>query len=411
MRSALQLENPESSTPRKAARAAARQAVRQAAEQAAPPAADQVVDTDLYRLIFASLPFGMVVLDREERMVSVNPRAREMMGIGARIIDGARFDELFELVERVTDQENPGDIESEEVDLLLVRSPAHDKPLWGLKEVLRDGSGRIIGTIFILQDPFRGRMGGTAAAEGRMFHRIGRSTSSIAHELRNPLGGITGFASVLDRYLDESDPKKKIVRRIMKNAMNVDRIIDNLVEFTKVGDLSLEMIELRSLLDGLLRYVLEENEMLRSTVRVEKSYPPDPVYIRVDRIQIREAFYHIIRNAMDAMPEKGRLTVTMERAMTAEALYRPGGKGDGEAFIGGGTSGFVRTSISDNGEGMDPRQLQRAFDLFYSTRGDRNGLGLSIVEKIISNHHGTIDIESSKERGTTVTVSLMEYKN
>jgi signal transduction histidine kinase len=355
-------------------------------------------DEDLYRMVFDTLPFGIVVTGKDEEIVSANPAFLRLCDLTPAALCHRRFSHIFALTAEREDGRSIRGYERDAVEVTFSIEQGKRKGVRfsGLKKALPDESGYVY--IFkSTRDEFSSSDGMQTQT---FFTRVGKSASSIAHEIRNPLGGITGYASVLGRHFDPSDPRTKIVQRIMENAENVNRIIENLLEFTCVTEPSLEKTDLRDILDSVLDVTLINGSTVAGSVKVEKAYSACPAFVLCDRIQMKEAFYQLVMNAIDAMHEGGILTVALERAVAFDMVHH--GRNDTPME-------FIRTSVSDTGSGMDPEQLNRAFDLFYSTKGEGSGLGLSIVEKIISHHHGTIDIESAKQRGTTVTVSLMEY--
>lgn len=213
---------------------------------------------------------------------------------------------------------------------------------------------------------------------------IGQIAASVAHELNTPLSTILLRAQLLRRQRVD-DGELSDLEVVESEAQRCRRIIDSLLGFARRSEGTMSRTDLQSLVHQSLS--LLENDLTRRGVSVETDYASDGAAIRADGGQILQVLMNLVTNARDAMPEGGRLRI---------ATAVPSG------------SGTVVIHITDEGCGMEPNVLEKAFDSFFTTKppGKGTGLGLAICERIVEEHSGRIEIQSEPAQGTTVTVRL-----
>jgi signal transduction histidine kinase len=216
---------------------------------------------------------------------------------------------------------------------------------------------------------------------------IGRLASAIAHEIRNPLNYINLTLDHLRTSLAPSDPQKRalVEQLTLQLKTEVARINTRITEFLKYSrpaNLSLLPLDLRETLRDALRIV----EAQAAESGVETRFEEDGASPRVvgDRESLRSLFTNLIINGMQAMEGTG-----------------------GSLRVGLSSSdGHARVTVSDTGSGIDPAQIDKIFEPYYSTKETGTGLGLAIARKAVEDHDGTITVESTPGRGTTFTVEL-----
>lgn len=208
---------------------------------------------------------------------------------------------------------------------------------------------------------------------------LGQLAGGMGHELRNPLGVIGNSAYYLNMKLKDADEKvKKHLDILQGEVQRANKIISDLLEFSKARPPSLVEYDLNSIIiDALAEIKIPENISVES--QLDKKLPR----IQLDPDQIRRVFINIISDAVQAMPEGGRLDINT------------GVKGD-----------FVEMMIRDTGEGIPEENIQKIFEPLFSTRARGIGLGLTIVKGIIDSHKGVIEVESGIGEGTTFTIKL-----
>lgn len=206
---------------------------------------------------------------------------------------------------------------------------------------------------------------------------LGEMAATVAHEIRNPLGGIRGFAALLERDL-EGDERARHVERILEGVQILDRIVGELLDYTRPVELSRKRTEAAALVRGAMEYLPETPE----TVALELVDAP-PVFVDADTATMRQALLNILINAVQSLDGNGRVSIAID-AEDTEALIR----------------------ITDTGCGIDPEAQERIFNPFYTDREKGTGLGLAVARKIVEAHGGVIELDSEPGRGSTFTLRL-----
>jgi PAS domain S-box-containing protein len=216
---------------------------------------------------------------------------------------------------------------------------------------------------------------------------IGELASGIAHEIRNPLGNI--FASVqycLNKYKLPQDAKR-CLKIILQNSENANIVIRHLLNFAKPQEIYFERGDIGKIITAACNLI--RVKCLGQRVRMIRRLPKRLPRILLDQRRLIEAFSNIILNALDAMPDGGRLTIEAR----ADFL-------NNEIVIG----------ILDTGTGISQENLNKIFEPFFTTKPDGIGLGLCLAKQVINDHKGRIEIESKVNQGTEVTVSLPIFR-
>jgi signal transduction histidine kinase len=219
------------------------------------------------------------------------------------------------------------------------------------------------------------------------FLILGRMSAMLAHEIRNPLAGISAVTQVLEGKIDRNDPRKKYVSLIMKEIDRVNKIVHELLDYTRDSRPYFVRVEVASLVDKALAFGAEELE--EKNIQVDRQYESEGLVVQVDQEMIQRVFSNIIENAIEALDENGRLTIT------AEADEHDNGKRK-----------TVRIGFSDTGRGTELDDLSEMFSPFYTTKTKGTGLGLAVSSKVVEEHNGTLGVEANPEKGLTFTVTL-----
>ncbi len=223
---------------------------------------------------------------------------------------------------------------------------------------------------------------------------LGEMAAVVIHELKNPLGGIRGFAELLDRDLEKGDPRKRSVRKIMEGVETLDGIVKSLLDYTKPVKLNPRKFEMVKFLDEAINFFEMDASQKKTNIRLVKNYPQDELFCYLDTEQFRQILLNLLHNAVQAMPQGGEITVELNQE--TEGLHRAGEAKDKKIIL----------KISDTGIGMSKNTLEKLFTPFFTTKERGTGLGLSTVKRIVEAHRGDIQVESEAGKGTTVAVRL-----
>jgi signal transduction histidine kinase len=214
---------------------------------------------------------------------------------------------------------------------------------------------------------------------------LGRMATQVAHELKNPLGGLKLYARHLEKKLGAASDRD-LVELAQKIGRAVDHLANLVTEFTAFGrppELKREPIKVTQLLDDCLS--LAHDRLAGRRIQVVRRDDPDIPTAFLDPRELRKVFLNLLLNALEAMGDEGTLGVG--------ASYEP-------------QEGMLKVTVEDSGCGMSEETLSRVFDLFFTTKPQGTGLGMAIARSVVDLHGGRIDIESRLGQGTRVQVLL-----
>ncbi len=210
---------------------------------------------------------------------------------------------------------------------------------------------------------------------------VGEVSTRLAHEIRNPLATIGGFAKSIPRKYEDRERTIRNAEIIIEEVRRLESILTNVLDFTKAGTPKKTVRDMNELIKETLP-ILESNATEKGIVIVLE-LSAEPVNAPIDSQQIKQVFINVIHNAFNAMSGGGALQIRSGRV-----------------------NGMVRIEIVDTGCGIPEEFLEKIFDPFFTTRNDGTGLGLAISQRIIQNHNGTFDLDSVEGEGTTITILL-----
>jgi two-component system sensor histidine kinase HydH len=335
---------------------------------------DQVVD---------KLPVGLIASDEQGRVAAFNETAETILAVSSQRIlggtaAGAVPSELWALSERLDRQ---GAIIEE--DLECKAAGRGHLPLRVSAVSLRGQDGTFLGYVFIFRDLTEVRRLQQELERSRRLAALGNLAAGVAHEIRNPLSSIKGFATYFrERFKDE--PEDWGTANIMiQEVERLDRVIGQLLEFARPSGLRVRSVHLHDVIKHSLKLV--ESDARARGVEVTSMVHEDLAPVAMDADRMNQALLNLYLNAIQAMPEGGKLVVEVSRD---ESLKQ------------------TRITVGDTGPGIEPRDLERIFDPYFTTKPNGTGLGLAIVHKIIEAHGGDLEVKSVLSQGTTVTMIL-----
>jgi PAS domain S-box-containing protein len=219
---------------------------------------------------------------------------------------------------------------------------------------------------------------------------LGKLSSGIAHELRNPLAGIKTTAQALSEEMSKDDSRREYLNRITKEIDRLNDLLKTFFSFAKPQKLNLIECSVKDVINEIIPFLFKE--IADQGVRFVETYHPQLPKIKVDKNQMYQVFLNLFLNAIQAMPNGGELKIEV----TPTVSYSQDGP----------SQNFIKIVISDTGKGIPPNIIHRIFDPFFTTKPKGIGLGLSITYQIIKKHGGTIKVESKLEKGTSFIINL-----
>lgn len=211
----------------------------------------------------------------------------------------------------------------------------------------------------------------------RRLSAIGRLTSGVAHEVKNPINAIVVHLEVLRQKMKEIDPDtRRHVDVISSEIQRLDRVVQTLVDFTRPVELRLNDMDLRRVVDDVVSLASPAAE--KHNVLIEREASPDALPVRIDADLVKQAVLNIVLNGVQAMPNGGALRLTAKR------------EGDG-ALI----------SVRDQGPGIPDNIRDKIFNLYFTTKSGGSGIGLAMAYRVVQLHHGSVEFSTIIDHGTT----------
>ena len=328
--------------------------------------------------ILESLTTGVIVTDQDQCIERCNPAAASLLGLEADQIVGRSLDDCL------AEQNLHGDGYPLTTKTGALVSVSRCTPG-------TDGA-HSIGTVLLVQD-----ITDVHRLEERLHRRdrlasMGEMVGRIAHEVRNPLGSVELFASMLRQDLVHDPVLHGYAEHISLAVKAMDRLLSNLLTYTRPSNPQRAWHATA----GLVRdsVALAAHALAGRHIDVSLSLDHAPPNIWCDGPQIRQVLLNLILNAVEAMGDQGRLTIMVEDQLRSAH-----------------ESPVARLSIADTGRGVAPEHLPRMFDPFFTTRDEGTGLGLAIVHALVEGHDGRVEIDSTVGSGTKVTVMIPQETN
>jgi two-component system, NtrC family, sensor histidine kinase PilS len=339
----------------------------------------------LHERIVESIRSGVVTTDLEGRIFTLNQAAVEITGYEEKTVRGKDASILFgDLKERIADSlrtinsnEGGGRFETDCLthEGLRLRLGYSISPLFS-------EANETTGMVITFQDLTQVRTLEETSRRQDRLAAIGRMAASIAHEIRNPLAAMRGSIQMLRSEMDTDSHQTELMEIILRESDRLNRIITDFLSYARPRSLVQSKVDVGVLLHQTFALLRHSPEILETHSIVEE-VPDEPLIVDADEGQLKQVFWNLARNALQAMPQGGTLRTQLGR----NSFNR------------------LRISFSDTGRGMTPDQVEHLFEPFSSTTGG-TGLGLSIVYQIIRDHGGTINVRSREGQGTTITIEL-----
>ena len=339
----------------------------------------------LHERIVASIRSGLVTTDLDGRIFTFNVAAEEITGYREETIRGQDASILF------------GEMKDHIVATLRARETGETSPRFETNCLTAEGmrirlgyslsplsseAGETTGMVISFQDLTQVRSLEETSRRQDRLAAIGRMAASIAHEIRNPLAAMRGSIQMLRSEMNNDSSQTELMEIILRESDRLNQIITDFLSYARPRSLAPARVDVGNLLHQTFALMRHSPEIAANQSIVEE-LPGNPIFAEADEGQLKQVFWNLARNALQAMPDGGTLRATLEP----------------------NSANRLRIAFSDTGRGMSHEQVDQLFEPFSSTTGG-TGLGLSIVYQIIRDHGGTINVRSRVGQGTTITVEL-----
>lgn len=343
--------------------------------------------------VLANMINGIVMIDANGRIVLMNRRAEEVLGVKAGELTGKHFSEMrqqYELARMIQDAMDNKEHLREEITFYFPEERLLELNLVPFRQ---DGD-EFGGVLLVVQD---------VTAIRRLERMRSEFVANVSHELKTPIAAVKGFAeTLLGGAVDDPETARAFLQIIFDESDRLNRLIGDILELSKIESrrvpLQFSPVELSSFLERTVEVV--KTEAARKSIALELKCEQD-LYVEADEDRLRQIMMNLLANGINYTPEGGKVTVI------AEAIAA-----NGEPAPEGADYERVRIRITDTGIGIPKKDLPRIFERFYRVDKARSrssggtGLGLSIVKHLVELHKGIISVDSVVGKGTTFTLEL-----
>jgi signal transduction histidine kinase len=334
--------------------------------------------------IMANLQDGILLFTAEGRAALVSDSVERFLGIPRTRLFGGSINSIFSLETKlgrlVRDAfETARTLDQEEIETETGRRVQVSLDFVVDQDSAPDAS---LGALLTLHDLESVRELESELELSRRLAAIGRLTSGVGHEVKNPINAIVVHLELLRNKLSGPDARAMRHLEIIESEIQrLDRVVQTLVDFSRPVELQLKEHDLRRIVSGVL--MLASAELETHDVRVSSHMPERPLISKVDADLIRQAILNVVLNGAQAMAQGGELHVTLREEGRMAAI-----------------------EIADSGSGIPDDIRAKIFDLYFTTRKDGSGIGLAMTYRIIQLHSGSIDVQSKQNIGSTFTLKL-----
>ncbi len=330
-----------------------------------------------------NMPIGLVALDRNMRCLSFNSAGKEILSLSNSTKSGVPAIEVVpqDLYDKITLLSEDRTLVEAEVDCYMTDGSM--VPLEISATYLKDEGGRILGYICLFKDLSELKSLKQEIARSQRLVSVGKLAAGVAHEIRNPLSSIKGFATYFkERY--QNIPEDQNIAEIMINEVDrLNRVVGQLLEFARPISISMQMVDVASFLTNSLTLI--EPRAKAAGVEINYDIEVNGMKAVFDPDKISQVLLNLFINAIDAMPDGGDLAVSVS-AITSKNM--------------------LMFTVIDTGIGIKEMNVAHIFDPYFTTKSSGTGLGLAISHNIVEAHQGKIKIISKPEKGTAITVCL-----
>ncbi|MBI2502840.1 MAG: PAS domain-containing protein [Candidatus Latescibacteria bacterium] len=331
--------------------------------------------------VVESISNGVISVDRQGRLISINGVACDLLGVSAAQAGGRYY---YELVAQGDCRLEPTIERGErllEKEMSCVSLSGKKVEVSVSASQLRDGEGEALGAVIVLRDLRELRDLEDQLQRSERLASMGRMVAGVAHELRNPLSSIRGFARFFQRKYRGSTEDGEYAELLVREVDRLNRVITDLLSFAQPALPQRAPVDLAEVVEHAL--LLCQPEIQEKAIALHRDLEAGLPRVPVDRDMLVQVLVNLIRNGVEAMDKGGELALGMRRI--------------GEQ---------VELSVADTGSGIGDQDRMRVFDPFFTTKQGGTGLGLAIVHSIVQGHRGQIRLESRPGAGTTFRVEL-----
>ena len=329
-----------------------------------------------------NLPEGVILTDNELRIYYLNEIAAMILGIEAKSAIGKNTDDMLPPTISsipVTTARNGG-VAEKEITIQQRDGKTIPVSIIATEVVAKDGT--FVGQMYLLKDLSQLKHLQREIQRRDRLAAIGNLAAGVAHEVRNPLSSIKGYASYFKNLFAEDSENRAAAEVLISETDRLNRVVTELLEISRPSDIKPKLVDIRSVIDATLRLTQpDSSQHARTEISINITDDTKEVFIDPDRFV--QVLMNIYLNSIQAMPDGGLLKT--------------------DVFT---KNNHLVIVISDTGGGMSEETMSQFFNPYFTTKNTGTGLGMAIVQKIVDAHNGEIAVSSKEGKGTTITIFL-----
>jgi PAS domain S-box-containing protein len=334
--------------------------------------------------ILSNLQDGMMLFTRDARAVLVSRSVERFLNVDRDQVLGAPVDEIFDrrtVLGRTVRQAFDEGISVVQEELTTETGRRVEISLDFIHDDHAAFQSQALGALLTLHDVESVHEIENELEVSRRMAAIGRLTSGVGHEVKNPINAIVVHLELLRSKMTGDGGAERHLEVIQSEIRRLDRVVQTLVDFSRPVELQLKDQDLRGIVNGVL--MLASAELETRNITVASELPNCAVNVRVDADLLKQALLNVVLNGAQAMGTGGELSVRLSEDARAAII-----------------------KVEDHGEGIPYEIRDRIFDLYFTTKREGSGIGLAMTYRIVQLHHGQLDVESKLGKGSTFTLRI-----
>jgi len=335
----------------------------------------------LHQRVFDSVSSGLLTVDQAGNITSFNPEAERITGYHRTNVIGHALETVFDTALSLNPHASVPGAYPARREMTFRNRRGEELHLGFSSSLLRSEDGTPEGAILIFQDVTRVVEMEAELRRSERLSAVGQLAAGLAHEIRNPLGALSGAIELLSAEWPHRPEDARLFRIVQRETQRLDRLVSEFLAYARSGPSRRETIAISSLFEELEKlWLANSDHRLRLEIRTEPSLTAlgDPDHVR-------QILWNLLRNSAESEPRDGCVRIEASDGIDSE-------------------SGFVVVVVSDHGAGIPKELLERIFEPFFTTKPKGTGLGLATVHRLVESSGGTISIRSEPTEGTSVRV-------
>jgi two-component system sensor histidine kinase HydH len=333
--------------------------------------------------VVENIPSGLVAIGADGKVASFNQTAEAVLQLSSNEALGKEASEILpeQLCSLIDELGADGGIVEKDMDCAL--KDGKMIPLEVVVSSLQADDDALLGKVVLFRDLTEVQNLKRELERSQRLASLGRLAAGIAHEIRNPLSSIKGFATYFKERYKEIPEDQKTAEIMVQEVERLNRVVGQLLEFARPIAIQKRAASLQAVIRHSLKMI--ERQAQAKDIKILTSLSPEVKEVSIDPDRINQVLLNLYINSIEAMAHEGTLSVVLSRDENLQ---------------------MTQVIVSDTGVGIKKADLPHVFDPYFTTKQSGTGLGLAIVHKIIDSHKGTVRVESEAGKGTTVKILL-----